>query len=354
MVLAAKTYSELRKANISYLRTGERYSLDDITSFRELYNLQREELSTLLRGIARKHEVSSIFSSLIPQNDYEKIDGKFVSDLNRNFARTFYLCMLKDRIIQRDSINIFMLVEEILPLYFYDASDISMALNINTNINIEGVNLSYRSYIATSELKEESINAWYDFANALMALDMNFNQESFKQTRKKQIANATKVIEERYLLLKELNKNKENKFVLDTPSDIIRAFNQILKDIQQTNDVIGNTKSMITEIVDSIGSERLQMDIEFQTMINDMFGSLSSWVLGSQNVFNSFFVNLCQDLYVVAALRQYETSDLLNELENMNSANSQIFKQYRNLQNLMESKKKEIRDELNKLSRDGY
>ena len=354
MVLAAKTYSELRKANISYLRTGERYSLDDITSFRELYNLQREELCTLLRGMARKREVSSIISSLIPQNDNEKIDGKFVSDLNRNFARTFYLCMLKDRIIQRDSINIFMLAEEILPLYFYDASDISMGLNINTNINIGGVNLSYRSNIATSELKEGSINAWYDFANALMALDMNFNQESFKQARKKQIDKATKVIEDRHLLLKELNKNKENKFVLDTPSDIIRAYNQTLKVFQQANDIIDDTKSMISDIVDSIGSERLQMDIEFQTMINDMFESLSSGVLGSQNVYNSVFVNLCQDLYVVAALRQYETSDMLNELENMNSANSQIFKQYRNLQNLMESKKKEIRDELNKLSRDGY
>ena len=187
-----------------------------------------------------------------------------------------------------------------------------------------------------------------------MALDMNFNQESFKQARKKQIDKATKVIEDRHLLLKELNKNKENKFVLDTPSDIIRAYNQTLKVFQQANDIIDDTKSMISDIVDSIGSERLQMDIEFQTMINDMFESLSSGVLGSQNVYNSVFVNLCQDLYVVAALRQYETSDMLNELENMNSANSQIFKQYRNLQNLMESKKKEIRDELNKLSRDGY
>jgi len=197
-------------------------------------------------------------------------------------------------------------------------------------------------------LKEKSINAWYDFANALMALDMNFNQERVKQTGKRQIDNAKKVLEERNLLLKELNKNIKNKLVLDTPSDIIKAYNQTLNDIQQTEDIIGNTNSMISEIVDSIGSERLQMDIEFQTMINDMFESLSSGVLGSQNVYNSVFVNLCQDLYVVAALRQYETSDLLHKLEKMNGANSQIFEQYRNLQKRMESKKKEIIELLSK------
>lgn len=348
IVLAAKTYSELRKANISYLKTGDRYSLDDITSFRKLYNLQREELSTLLRGMTRRLERSSILSSLIPQNDNNPIDGNFVSDLNRIFARTFYLCMLKDRIIQKDSVNIFMLAEEILPLYFYDSVDNRMVLNINTDINIDSVNLSYRSYIDTSELKEKSINAWYDFANALMALDMNFNQERVKQTGKRQIDNAKKVLEERNLLLKELNKNIKNKLVLDTPSDIIKAYNQTLNDIQQTEDIIGNTNSMISEIVDSIGSEKLQMDIEFQTMINDMFESLSSGVLGSKNVYNSVFVNLCQDLYVVAALRQYETSDLLHKLEKMNGANSQIFKQYRNLQKRMESKKKEIIELLSK------
>ena len=354
---AAKTYFESRNACISLLLRGGELSLKKIPSLEQLYKYQLKELDEILKF--GKENLNSI----------ERIDGDWTGELNRSFARTFYICLLRDRIVKEDSANVFSLCQEILPLYFYDLSKhINITINSTYDINFGNFYKSYVTRIDLSKVLKEGyaqqIETWYNYIEFFTYLDISLNAESFSSSIDKQvmeiIADTRNKIEEIESNMRKQDntlaklKNLTNKDSLsaDQVKEAIGLAVEGLRDWTTTDKQIKNTGQFVSEKLSKLEVERIQIDMDFRNLINNVYQVLPSFVSETPNVHNANFSNICELLYMVATVRLYDMSSVyLQELEYMDGAKMKTYIELKKMQEETTKMLQEVRKMAKKLNR---
>ena len=86
------------------------------------------------------------------------------------------------------------------------------------------------------------------------------------------------------------------------------------------------------------------MDLDFQKIINDVFTTLSTVVSNLQNIYNSEFVDICEQLYLISVLRQYEIAPIyLQYLEQMDNSKNKIYLELKKMQEQEDSMIQEVK-----------
>lgn len=97
--------------------------------------------------------------------------------------------------------------------------------------------------------------------------------------------------------------------------------------------------------IDKIEYEKKQIDLDFQRLIDDVYTVLSHIVLNSSNIYNSAFIDICEQLYLISVFRQYEIAPIyLRYLEEMYQPKNKYFSEFRKLQEQEDSLKRIIKD----------
>ena len=350
---AAKAYFELRNANISFLLSGYSLSLGSFSSLGNLYKCELKELDRCLDQM----KINGT------------INGQTVSDFNRSFARTFYLCLLKDRIVKKDSINVFSLSQEILPLFFYDSSsDFEITTISFFNINFGDFHKSYLTRIKLSDMREggndNKIEAWYNYIEIFALLDMSLNAAAYSSSMEKQIMSIIGETQEKIREIDEkIKKQKQNLSKLnsltnnehlspDQLKETISLTSQAINEWQSTQSRLEEAKQFVSNKLSDLDEERIQIDMDFRQLINKAFQVLPHIVTETQNIYNANFSNICELLYMVAAIRLYDMSSVyLQELEHMDGAKMKTYIEFKKTQEEKNKMIQKIRNMSNQLKK---
>lgn len=323
-IYAAKTYYEVRNNNLNYLVSGKRYLLDDLKSIGTLTRLQHHKMAAVLEKMKSS-----------------RITDALAAAFNKEFARSFYLCMLKDRIVQQDSVNIFSLTQEMFLLYFYDAADFEYTANTKNTINFKynlitgGSNNSgnfhriYKSTYTAADLRKDKVDSWYNYVDQLFATDLAENAKNYEKNINSRATNVQNNLQNIQNSLKQKSNQNLDKMLgivqkgdKISQEDIKEAFKTYQNQLTFTEDVINQVNTQI----DQIEIEKREIDGDFQKLIHDVFETLSYIVLNNQNIFNAEFVDICEQLYIVSALRQYEMAPIyMRQLEEMDNAKNGLY-----------------------------
>lgn len=340
---AARVYHEVRNANIRFFVNGITYNLNEVKSLDTLVNLQNKELNIILKQMY--NSTTSTWS--------KTLDIALVLAFNKAFARSFYSLMLKDRIIRNDSVNIFNLTQEILSLYFYDAGDYELTTNSNSIINMGNFRKTIGSIFKVSDLRKtvdlgSSLEAWYNYVSMLLLMDIGSNAEDFynnKVSRYTDILNNLQSIHEIMNLESERNLKKISELLRKggnlNSDDLIEALNIYKRQLDISNDIKQKTNTQI----DRIEIDKRQIDLDYQKLINDVFTTLSLVASNSPNIYNSEFVDICEQLYLISVYRQYEIAPVyMQYLEEMDNAKNKLYIEFKKYQEKEDSLKRIIKD----------
>ena len=182
----------------------------------------------------------------------------------------------------------------------------------------------------------------------LLSMDMGANAEDYVNKKEKKYTDVLNNIQsihnrmnqesERNLQRMSMLLKKRDKLKID---DLKDALNIYKSQLDLSNDIKEQTNTQI----DRIKIENKQMDMDYQKLINDVFLTLSNVVLNSQNIYNSEFIDICEQLYLISVLRQYEIAPIyLEYLEQMDNAKNPIYREYRRMQELEDSLKQMVKD----------
>lgn len=315
LAYASSTYREVKNANINYLVSGKHYPIKNIKSLETLISFQDRELS-------------SVLDRMTPN---DTIDSKKVVSFCKAFAKSFYLCMLKDRILQKDSVNIFSLTQEFLSLYFYNTANFELNTNQYTNCNINGSIIAYNYSYKVSELRNNSIDAWHNYVNTLLTLDLSSNAESYSTSQEKHyqrilskidsIGNEnSQKLKNSIQKLEQINKKGANTNV----TDLKEALNIWKESIQSTK----NTTDLVNNQIEQIEVQRNEADRAYRKLINDVFMALSNLAVQKNSIYSSQFQDICELLTLISELRQYDITPIyLKYLEEMDKARNPLYKE---------------------------
>ena len=334
----ARAYHDVRNANIQYFVSGKMYSLNDISPINTLISIQNRELKNIL---------NEMYNSCSSQKSTPINISQMVA-FNKAFARSFYLLMLKDRIMQKDSVNIFNLTQEILTLYFYDAGDFELTTNSYTNFNTGRFHKNDSLTIKASGLRNDNLDIWYNYVRMLLSMDMGSNVEEYankKTSRYMDILNNLQSIHEKMNQDSNRNLQKMHKLLQKSEKlnidDLKEALEIYKNQLNNTNVIKDQTNTQI----DKIEYEKKQIDLDFQRLIDDVYTVLSHIVLNSSNIYNSAFIDICEQLYLISVFRQYEIAPIyLRYLEEMYQPKNKYFSEFRKLQEQEDSLKRIIKD----------
>lgn len=323
-IYAAKTYYEIRNNNLNYLVSGKRYLLDDLKAIDTFTRLQNKEMAVVLKKMRTQN-----------------INDSLVAAFNKEFARSFYLCILKDRILQQDSVNIFSLTQEMFLLYFYNAADfehnVKNTNTINFNSDYASYHRTYKSTYKASDLRKDKVDSWYNYVCQLLYLDMTVNAENYTNNKKSRLINVLNNLQNIHEDLKK--KSNQN---LDKMLEILQKGNKISQeDIKEAIETYQNqltlaedVKNQVNTQIDQVEIEKRKIDYDFQKLICDVFETLSYIVLSNQNIYNAGFVNICEQLYIVSTLRQYDeiAPIYMQQLEEMDNAKNGLYLELKKFQ----------------------
>ena len=320
---AAIVYDEVRNAAINYFVSGKMYQRNILEPLDKLASLQERELRNELNNL-----------------NNNTINASQCVSFNKAFAKTFYLWMIKDVIIQKDSVNIFSLIDNIPRLYYYD-SLMPKYINENNNLSVKidypGFLISYNNSFTLSDLQANSIDAWHDYITMLFSIHLGILAPKYINSKDAHYANIADTIKKSYEkltteitnALNEIKKqtNSPSKQV-DTNSSLKEVLSVITKLITKTKIIenkFNNMKNNVTNIkehtkkqISSVDKEKEEMEESFKNLINNVFSDLSEFVLKRNSIYNGEFIDICEQLYLVSVFHQFETSVMLAEyLDNM-------------------------------------
>lgn len=316
-VYAARTYHEIRNANIGYLLSGKMYSAKDIRSLDTLIVLQDKEMFSVL------NDLESISSENKP------IDYSQVVSFGKEFARTFYLCMLKDRIQERDSVNLFTMAQEFVSLYFYDAPNYELSVHVQQPMTIGNIQKIYRSSFKVSDLRKSVLDpnvldSWYNYVNMLLGSDISINVIRYAKIKEKQYDAFSKNYAKLSGDLKKRRDDSLNRTRASSSMDGIEKVRYLIESMKKNDESIDSAKLGLNRLIDNIEIEKRDMDLVFRKLINDVFMTLTNVVINSKTIYDSAFIDLCEQLWLVSKVRQYElSSTYLQCIESMNNAKNE-------------------------------
>lgn len=253
-IYAAKTYQELLDALVFRIKDGRKLSLESIPSLPVLTKLQKKEFFDILHHWRDSAKKAPIVFGL-------KIKEKEFTTFSKSLARTFYLCMLKDRINKKDSLELFEYPEHLLTLYFcnsfigeYKTDYTYISLSNDTLKNI------FKTPIDISRLKNMDGNMWYKTVKYLIHLDYHDSYPNLQ----KEMDLALKILEEQIdesgrKASDELNKIRERMekghYSIWGPKKVLNQIEQELKEIVENigaNEDGGDYEELIDSLYDCL------------------------------------------------------------------------------------------------------
>lgn len=319
LAYASSTYREVKNANIDYLISGKHYPIKKIKSLETLISLQDKELS-------------SVLDSMTPN---DAIDYKKVVLFYKVFAKSFCLCMLKDRILQKDSVNIFSLTQEFLSLYFYNTADFEININQDTNYNINGRIFSDKTSYKVSGLRENSIDAWHNYVSSLLAMELSSNAESYSTNKTNHYKGIIREIERIGSENSQKQKNRIHKLEQISKKGANISETDLTEALKNSIDILQsmkNTNDLVNKQIEQIEVQRYEADLTFRKLINDIFMTLSKLVLQSEFIYSTQFKSICEQLALISELRQYDIAPIyFIYLEKMENAINPFYKEMKKM-----------------------
>ena len=203
------------------------------------------------------------------------------------------------------------------------------------NFNIGGYHKIFSPSFKASELRNNTLDSWYNYIMMLLAMDMGANAEDFVNKKVRHytdILNDVQSIHGRQNQEFQRNKQRVSKILQKgdklKPNDIQEVMSVYKKQLESVAEIKEQTQTQI----DRIEVENRQMDLDFQKIINDVFTTLSTVVSNLQNIYNSEFVDICEQLYMISVLRQYEIAPIyLQYLEQMDNSKNKIYLEFKKM-----------------------
>lgn len=335
---AAIVYDEFRKYTINYFVSGKMNQRTIIEPLDKLALLQERELRNELNNL-KKYSIKS---------------SDFVS-FNRAFAKTFCLCMLKDRIIQKDSVHIFSLTNHIPRLFFYDSlmpKYVNETNNLSLNINYLGSPISFTSSFTLTDLQANSIDAWHNYVNMLLLMHLGTLSQEYVKSKNAQYADIANIVNKaNEKLIKVLSnystkakqtdsprKKIDNNISLKDALSVIVERDSIINSIENKHQMlqakVNNLKNNVKEQISSTEKEKEEMEESFKKLIIIVFSDLSEYVLNRNSIYNGGFIDICEQLYLVSVFHQFETSPIFAEyLEKMYDKRTPFYSVFQKIYN---------------------
>ena len=330
-VYAARSYREVRNANLTFLLSGKMYSTQQIKSLDTLIALQDKEMANVLGTL----------DSMSSEN--KTFNDSLVVFFYKAFARTFYLCMLKDRVQNRDSVNLFTMAQEFVLLYFYDVPNYELRTSVIQPMTIGDYHKVYKSSYMVSDLRINTLDSWYNYINMLLGEDASINFTSWAKNITAQLDTLKKKSEK---LTKDINKMRNdhsNRMAASSSMKGIEKIRYLIDSLKKNDEDISSKELEINSLMDQVEGEKLEMDLSFRKLINDVFATLTSVVVNCRTIYNSAFIDLCEQLYLSSRLRRYEISSTYREcIESMNSAEHAGYNAIKEFDNAERELKKEL------------
>lgn len=357
-VFAARTYFELRNLNIAYLQGGSMYAINAVKSLPKLLDLQLAELNATLLKLEKNKDM---------------IDSELTKNFNRSFAKSFYLCLLTDRVIRKDSVNLFTISQDILPFYFYDSSNFESKSTYSGDIDFGYGSKTYHSETKVSELRDfdgfgrpvgtKQLDAWYNIAIQQMIVDASLNnqehnarmQEKVKELHARMQEKSTKVFERQEKVKNQLARVKSTiKKNNLSREDVSSAVKNLVEADNEDRDVRAEIRALNTDLVgrlDEIDSKK-EMDMIFEMLIENVYRTVSFIAKESDTNYKANFINICEWLYRVAFVRMYDNTDTyLQKLDLMYRNSMEPLEKFSSTQKEFERSMKEIREKAERLMR---
>ena len=365
---AAKLFKELRNANINYALSGKSYNLDAIESLCKLDTLQQKALSMELENFSSDTKDYTL-GKYKERPRIMAIEDKHLVNFYRELSRSFFLCLMKDRIYQSDMPTMFTLASAYLYIFFQDVPSMDYTMNFNINTTINGSDDSNLKYlVGTDDVLNRRLFAWYYLFNSLCQMDISCNNEIFTKRLELAVESMYKLNEivDKYLFTEELAKYdkriNDKKFSVALRAFLImeklksmsekerekyfKSYDEYLKYLNEYNKTNSFAKSAIADS-SFLNLKKNVLSVIIPLMKRNYAG-----------IYNNAFENICKNLLLVSKFRYNNISaetdslskyfDKKNKLYNMVNESEQIIQKkeeiMRDLQEFIDTVKNEIND----------
>ena len=253
---AAKTFLELLKANTLSLKSGNIYTTDSVPSLLKLYELQRKDFYSILSNWNTWKKASSF---------EDKVDKDEMVKFSKAFARTFYLCMMKELIQKGSVFDLVYLNQHLLFLYFYKSSSYGL-WRLNYEVKDETGKVLYNTTMSSDSLKKENIDYWYRYVRILATNDKTINRTYYFHKLERILAitreldleiEGEKQLNQLLKVLTDEEKEGKYKATMKKFKDDLLASNKKEEDIYELVDTIYNVLPAIVENTYSVYNAEL-------------------------------------------------------------------------------------------------
>lgn len=258
------------------------------------------------------------------------LQDKHLVDFHKELARSFLLCLIKDRALHKDMPSMFTLSTTYMMAYFPDVPLMGMTYEYTGSIDMnmqfingkDSVSSHFKCKIDTSDILNKKLFAWYALFNGLCITDMGWNSIGLATFFNEGNDN----IKQFYEFEKELKSNLSAftlTNILDKSADYVNhpeLLNNVLRKFKEGRDPktyeewLGRLDKL------SLSLNTLEVDRSLRTIKDSVFEKLIPIMINNpRGIYNNDFENICKNLLMVSAFRG-------NDIENDAAKLSEYFK----------------------------
>lgn len=305
---AAVAVRDVRLATLNYFKTGQWYSIEDVSSLKRLIKLQEKELD----GILTEMKDSTVNST--------NLLAFYIA-----FARSFYTAMLENRIRAQDPVHIYFFSQNLAIPYFYNyvPDRLSYVYSIN---NVDDLVVLNRSIFDIKDFRKGNLEIWHDFMYALFAFNKKYSIPEYADAIKAQ-----------------------SNWIMHQNDGLLHALNRQTAKAKSDNQ---SSSELLNELIDHSTAKSISNAGSLQTLVNRVFDGLHDIVINQNTLFQSALINLCAQLFLVDKLyRHADNEDLAKKLRDMYNKESPLLQELKQVDDRLsdiQEADKLIHDILNK------
>ncbi|MBO5180740.1 MAG: hypothetical protein J6B92_02490 [Paraprevotella sp.] len=326
---AACLFDEIRKANIKYIIKGKSYNLSELDVLEKLDSLQH---IALYKELHKFSDTIIVGGSRYPR--IEVLEDEHLVDFHRELSRSFFLCLVKDRVLHSDMPAMFTLAKIYLMTFFTSvpAMNLGIHCSVSNNIvsNIDTI-ISKSGYtIYSNDIVNRKIFAYYDLFNMLCTMDMEYNNDTFLRIysgknqsdsliyygiKLKEILEKQQISNTHFKSLKKTFDNEIGK--KDSLSAVLSLLGNALEEESQIRSELKIMNDSISLYLDKIGKpiKFLAVDQSLKHVTDTVFNTLSPIMEKHPNgIYNNAFENICKNIILVTAIRGNDIQEDTTEL----------------------------------------
>ncbi len=316
-IYSAKVYKELREANLQYLLKGKSYTINDIQSFHKLDSLQFKNYESALESTLGSSGAANI------------TDTEFFQ-VNRSLARTFLLCVIRDKINRQDFKSLFTMVELYTYVFFAEEASWNMDFKGQCSLSPDGETIT-KFHINGKDFKDKAYSYYYMYLQ-IVTLDI--------------LASVSNVA----TLFRELSFDD---FYYQVSKDLDELQSSVIKREhdkweRDTIQYIKEAKMKVDQLISNINRLHVGYDTDdsFDRINKETSKALVSYIeKNPMSLYNMGLVRILQALYSSGFYRGYDMNENVAKVGALVDKNKVIkqMKEYGEVNNMMKERKERLK-----------